>query len=167
MIKGNGDGYLYQIICNKKCGVDVDKMDYLRRDSYHAGLPSFQSEYIILCSIIHENNIVFKSKARGDLTDLFDTRKRMHENVYQHHAVMKIDKIHYCMMKRLKDKLFTFGEQTDDYNVDTLIRSSSETSDLIESLDNRHLGHDCEYCDEYVIIRSIPKSGGISHIEFI
>ena len=35
MIKNN---YLYQIVANKQCSIDVDKIDYIQRDCYHVGL---------------------------------------------------------------------------------------------------------------------------------
>ena len=32
------NNYLYQIVANKVCSVDVDKIDYIERDSYHLGI---------------------------------------------------------------------------------------------------------------------------------
>ena len=46
MILGD-EGWIYQIVNNKICDIDVDKMDYLQRDAYHTGMPGFQSDYII------------------------------------------------------------------------------------------------------------------------
>jgi HD superfamily phosphohydrolase len=132
--------YLYQIVCNRECGIDVDRQDYLRRDSYHAGFPGFQSEYIILNTMIDsKEHIAYKSKVYNDIDDLYKARHRMFENVYQHHTSLKMDKIYFCMMKRLGNKLFIYGDHTDDYNIDTLLRNSEETKDLIQAIDNREL----------------------------
>jgi len=160
--------YLYQIVCNKECGIDVDKMDYLKRDSFHTGFPGFQSDYIILnAKIDSELHLAFKKKAYNDIDDLFKARHRMFENVYQHHTSQKIDKIYFCMMKRLGSKLFSFGEKTDDCNIETLLRTSSKTSELIDLIDNRNLEHDCEFCREYSVRKTIKSSGTIEKVRFI
>lgn len=160
--------YLYQIVCNKECGVDIDKMDYLKRDTYHTGFPSFQADYIMLCATIDkENHLAFKQKAYGDLKDLFEARRRMYENVYQHHTSLKMDKIYFCMMKRQGLKLFTYGEKTDDYNIETLFRNSKETAELIQHIDNREIDHDCDICREYHPVKSVKKSGGVEAVRFV
>src|SRR5690606_27701127 len=122
--------YLYEIVANKLCGLDVDKMDYLRRDTYHTGLPNFQSMYIISCMVVGpQNHIAFQSKARVDIEDLYLTRYRLFCQVYQHHTVQKICKIYKCAMKRLGLKLFQYGVMTDDMNVETLLRFTPESRD--------------------------------------
>lgn len=159
--------YLYQIVCNKQCGIDVDKLDYVKRDSYHTGFPDFHADYVICNALIDsDNNIAFREKVRNDICDLFMTRHRMHERVYQHHTTLKMNKIHFCLMRRLGSKLFTYGEKTDDYNVETLFRNSPETADLIDALDSRELDHDCDICREYKSVQCIKPSGRIEDVRF-
>ena len=45
------DEWLYQIVCNKINHIDVDKIDYILRDSYHIGLP-LQGEFSRLISMV-------------------------------------------------------------------------------------------------------------------
>lgn len=160
--------YLYQIVCNAECGLDQDKADYLRRDAFHTGFPGFQSDYIISCALIDkDNHLAFKEKARGDIRDLFETRRRMFENVYQHHTSQKLDKMYFCMMKRLGAKLFTYDEKTDDYNIETLFRNSPETEEIITAIDNREIDHECEMCQEYHPVKSVKSSGGVDKVRFV
>lgn len=164
---GDERHYLFEIVNNSKCGVDVDKMDYLRRDAYHTGLPGFQPEYIILSSVINDDNhISFKGKAITEIRDLFDTRTRMHENVYQHKTANKINKIYFCAMKTLGVKLFSYGKNTDDFNIEMLIRTSPETQHLVYQLDNRVLLHNCDKCSSFQLSLRIPKSGCVEQISF-
>ncbi|CAH6419353.1 HD domain-containing protein [uncultured virus] len=165
---GNSTPYLYQIVCNSECGIDVDKMDYLNRDTEHTGLPGFQSDYIILATVIDDDDhIAFKNKARRDISDLYEARKRMYENVYHHHATTKIDKMYFCFMKRLGSKLFQYGERTDDYNIETLIRNSTETADLVQQLESRGLSHDCDCCKEYGTKITYKPSGTLEQVRFV
>ena len=160
--------FLYEIVCNRECGIDVDKMDYLRRDSWHTGLPAFQSDYIILSSgIDSDRHIAFREKARGDIQDLFATRRRMHEYVYQHRAAMKCNKVYFCAMRRLGHEVFKYGGNTDDYNVETLIRSSPHLCELVDNINTRTIDHDCEHCNQYKIARSIKESGTVDQVRFI
>lgn len=168
-VNRSGDhAYLYEIVSNSQCGIDVDKEDYLHRDSYHLGFPGFRSDYIRSCAVVDDHkHIAYKKKAYEDIKNVFETRERMHEKVYQHHTTLKITKIYYCMMKRLGDKLYMYGENTDDYNIETLFRNSPETADLINSVDNRELDHNCEICKDYKAVRMIKKSGCIENVRFL
>jgi HD superfamily phosphohydrolase len=86
------DSFLYHIICNSKNGTDVDKFDYMCRDTQAVGLKySFDYERIFKrCRVIndelcyHENDIT-------NIYDLFYGRYKNHKIVYQHHTVRSID----------------------------------------------------------------------------
>ena len=47
------NSWLYQIIANKYCSIDVDKIDYIQRDSYHLGfgLSEKYERLITMCDI--------------------------------------------------------------------------------------------------------------------
>lgn len=128
---------VYQIVNNKQCGIDVDKLDYLARDAYHTNFPGFQCGYIIECMRIRNGNIVFLNKAKDDITDLFETRRRMFRMVYQHHTCFKVDQIYKYMMGILEDELFIYGTELDDFNLETILRSNKKTRDIMYLLDCR------------------------------
>ena len=87
--------WMYQIVNNKLCGVDVDKMDYLQRDAYHTGMPGFQPDYVIRqMTVDSQGNLAFKDKARTDIENIFITRKRMFDTVYYHKTTAKMDAIY-------------------------------------------------------------------------
>ena len=47
------NNWLYQIVANKYCSIDVDKIDYIQRDSYHLGfgLSEKYERLITMCDI--------------------------------------------------------------------------------------------------------------------
>ena len=86
------NNWQYQIIANKQCQIDVDKIDYIQRDCYHTGL-KFGGEWSRLlthCTIkttSYGQEIVWPKKLQYDILQLFSTRYRLHKQVYNHHAV--------------------------------------------------------------------------------
>lgn len=96
MILGNYEGknkpFLYQIVHNSICGLDVDRFDYLQRDAYHTGMPSFQPDYLIQCIRVDEKGyICFQKKAKTEVEFLYETRKRMFSQVYRHKTVITME----------------------------------------------------------------------------
>ncbi len=64
--------------------VDVDRLDYLMRDSYYTGLKygEIEFEWIIKNAFIFENNIIYHQKAISSLESLIVGRFHMYESVY-------------------------------------------------------------------------------------
>lgn len=98
MILGKHDGkdkpFLYQIVHNSICGLDVDRFDYLQRDAYHTGMPGFQPDYLIQCMRVNsQGNICFQKKAKTEVEFLYETRRRMFTQVYRHRSVLSLEKL--------------------------------------------------------------------------
>jgi HD superfamily phosphohydrolase len=113
----------YQIVANKSCQIDVDKIDYILRDSYHLGIPH-AGEFIKLLSDVRlnqtpNNNIelVWDSRMQFDIYSLFATRYRLHKKVYTHHTVKGFEYIIVDIMKILnahcKKTKIHLSQQTD------------------------------------------------------
>lgn len=164
-LRNHSQEFVYQIVNNKQCGIDVDKLDYLARDAYHTNFPAFQCGYIIECMRIHNGNIVFLNKVKDDIVDLFETRRRMFRMVYFHHTCSKVDQIYKYMMKLLGEKLFIYGNMSDDFNLETLLRNNEETKSIMHLLD----------CRDFASLSKIVKfseheystSGSIDDVKFI
>ncbi len=89
-----GDSLLSEIISS---GLDVDKMDYLRRDSYHTGVAygMFDFERVVrnLCKV-HESDrdyVAIRDKGKDALESYRLARYSMHAQVYEHHARLIAD----------------------------------------------------------------------------
>ncbi|XP_067097030.1 deoxynucleoside triphosphate triphosphohydrolase SAMHD1-like [Osmerus mordax] len=91
--------FLYEIIANKRNGVDVDKWDYFARDSYYLGLQSnFDHDRFInfarVCDVEVDGKkmlqICARDKEVDNLYDMFHTRFSLHRRAYQHRVVEAI-----------------------------------------------------------------------------
>lgn len=82
--------FLYEIVANKRNGVDVDKWDYLARDCHMLGIKSnFDHtrcmEYAkVLSKDKEQRQLCFRTKEVRNLYDMFYTRDTLHRRAYQH-----------------------------------------------------------------------------------
>ncbi len=98
-----GKLWLFDIVHNKTHGIDVDKMDYLVRDTHSvfgSSHPHVRMSQIIDSMRIVNGSIRFNVLACQQLYELLYLRQSMHKNVYTHDSVfavkyMFLDLLHY------------------------------------------------------------------------
>jgi len=84
-------GFIYQIVSNNLNALDVDKFDYICRDTHTLGLKySIDIPRLIDDMVIIDNKICFLEKLHYEIVSLFKTRYRLHKQVYCHKAVIAI-----------------------------------------------------------------------------
>ncbi|KAK5923782.1 hypothetical protein CgunFtcFv8_000720 [Champsocephalus gunnari] len=88
--------FLYEIVANKRNGIDVDKFDYFSRDCHHLGIKNnFDHGRFIkfarVCEVDGQNHICIRDKEVNNLYDLFHTRFSLHRRAYQHNVVKIIE----------------------------------------------------------------------------
>lgn len=82
-------GYVYQIVSNSLNSIDVDKFDYLTRDSKMLGINiSFNFNRLIENAMVINNIICYPKKIDTDIINLFLTRHYLHKKVYSHKSVI-------------------------------------------------------------------------------
>ncbi|KAK2511702.1 Samhd1 [Columba guinea] len=82
-------GFLYEIVANKKNGIDVDKWDYFARDCHHLGIQNnFDYKRLLklirVCETENQKVICTRDKEAENLYDMFNTRHLLHRRAYQH-----------------------------------------------------------------------------------
>ncbi|MCU0962683.1 MAG: HD domain-containing protein [Pirellulaceae bacterium] len=107
--------------------IDVDKMDYLARDSLHAGVPygrNFDQQRLIgsLCVNAAGDGLAITDKGRTAAEMMVFARYVMFSEVYWHHAVR-------CGTAMLQRAFYLLHDQLD---LDTLFRQTE--ADLVQSL---------------------------------
>lgn len=113
--------WYYQIVANKVCDIDVDKIDYIQRDSFHTGLGygGEWSRLLTKCTVRDDpqkegiKTIVWSYKLKDEISQLFATRYRLHKNVYTHHTVKAYEFIIIDMLKMIRSQVDDFLLLTD------------------------------------------------------
>lgn len=90
--KKNIGKWVYQIVASPITGIDVDKFDYLLRDSASCGMSvSFDFDRIIKMSKIIDGEIIFPWKLRFNIFEMYLSRYHLHLNVYHHKTVVALE----------------------------------------------------------------------------
>ncbi len=94
------NNWKFQIISNKYCSIDVDKIDYIQRDSFHLGFGINQTfeRLLTMCDVKYCNEqdelhdvLCWPEKLQDEVMALFETRYRLHKRVYCHHTVKSLE----------------------------------------------------------------------------
>lgn len=152
--------FLYEIVANKRNGIDVDKWDYFARDCYHLGIQNNFDyrrflKFARVCEVKGTKHICTREKEVGNLYDMFHTRNCLHRRAYQHkvgnvietmitEALVKADP--YIMIEGSGGKKFTLSMAIDDMEAYTkltdhvfeqiLYSSSAELAEARDILQN-------------------------------
>ena len=112
--------WAYQIVANKLCSIDVDKIDYIQRDFYHIGM-KFGGEYSRLMTECRVKKIkgtddfvlAWPKKLEFEVYNLFNTRYRLHKQVLSHHTVKAYEYHIIEILRSIKQQGYDFLELTD------------------------------------------------------
>ena len=86
------NNFVFQIISNSLNGLDVDKLDYMYRDSFYLGTgnPYDLSRVISHIQVINKN-ICFPEKISYDIYKVFRSRYDFHKQYYTHKTTISIE----------------------------------------------------------------------------
>lgn len=135
----NKSGFIFQIVANYDSYLDVDKCDYLKRDTFMLNLSyDVDTERILRSAKVINNHICYSKKVFGDIVNLFEIRYKLHKYVY-HHKMVVSSQILLCEIMKCLDEHFHFSEWTADYSkfiklTDSFIMSSAENISLFANV---------------------------------
>ncbi len=135
--------WYYEIVANCSNGIDVDKFDYIARDTINIGLSySFCYQRLLKLARVIDNHICYPKKTIFEINNLFQTRYRLHCEIYNHPVVksiefMIIDILSLCEHKlnlsqkinsieefiKLDDNIFTIIENIEPENDSKIIKA--------------------------------------------
>mmetsp|Transcript_10141 Transcript_10141/g.25969 ORF Transcript_10141/g.25969 Transcript_10141/m.25969 type:complete len:554 (-) Transcript_10141:388-2049(-) len=85
--------FLYDIVANKRNGIDVDKLDYLPRDARYCKQNQARlnvSKLFTMCRVI-DDEICFERERWKSVHEIFSARSWMHHEVYTHKTVKAVE----------------------------------------------------------------------------
>ncbi|XP_024014723.1 deoxynucleoside triphosphate triphosphohydrolase SAMHD1 homolog isoform X1 [Eutrema salsugineum] len=153
--------FLYDIVANGRNGIDVDKFDYLVRDSRACGLGcNFQFQRLTETMRVMDNEICFRAKEYRNVHKLFATRADLYRTVYTHSKVKAIELMIVDAMVKADDHL-GFSSLINDPSQyllldDTILKTIelspdkelAEAKDLLLRIRRRQL---YQFCNEYAV----------------
>lgn len=144
----NGKGYLGPIVSGE---LDVDRMDYLIRDSHYTGVAYGVIDVDrIIANLKLKQYLILDVKGVQAAEEALVARYQMYPSVYQHHTTRIVNAMFRRCLKRVIDEDIVNSEDMykyDDSDIVCMCRNVDETEsknhtfikDIITRLDNRNL----------------------------
>ncbi|CAL0312970.1 unnamed protein product [Lupinus luteus] len=155
--------FLYDIVANGRTEIDVDKFDYIVRDSRACGLGcNFQPERLMESMKVVDDEICYRAKDYLTIHKLFSTRADLHRTVYTHAKVQAIELMVIEAMLKANPHLdikSLIHQPSEFWKLDDSLLKKIETSsgqelkesrDLIRRIRRRDI---YQFCNEF----SVPK----------
>ena len=130
-------GFIYQIVSNGANGLDVDKYDYLTRDTYVLGFGSkFKYQRLIEHIRIIDDNICYPEQVIGDIIELYNARYTLHKTIYGHKGVISVQFMLIDLLKAL-DPLIGISSTIDEPSLEKFCKLTDDyILTVINTLDN-------------------------------
>ena len=113
--------FIFQIISNSLNGLDVDKLDYLYRDSFYlgSGTPYDLARVISHVQVI-DKNICFPEKISYEIYKIFRSRYDLHKQFYSHKTTICIEYMIRDILENL-DPILKISETIKNENINKFI----------------------------------------------
>ena len=138
----NGRGELGPIVSGE---LDVDRMDYLLRDSHNTGVAYGVIDYErIISNLKLDDGLILDIKGVQAAEGALVSRYFMYPSVYQHHTTRIVNSMFRRALKKIIDEEIILEKDIykyDDADIISIFRTcdNSFANDIMFRLDNRHL----------------------------
>ncbi|XP_070192784.1 deoxynucleoside triphosphate triphosphohydrolase SAMHD1-like [Littorina saxatilis] len=145
---GQEKAFLYEVVANKRNGVDVDKWDYFKRDCHHLAITSSfdHMRFIQFARVIRvdgELQICVRDKEAFNMYQMFHTRHALHRRAYQHKVVQAVEIMLVEAMKEVEESedpyLMIPGDNGKRYKISDCINHMDAYTNLTDDIVHRIL----------------------------
>jgi HD superfamily phosphohydrolase len=143
----NAHNWMFQIVANKRCQLDVDKIDYIQRDSLYLGNVGMKGEFDrlitearVVKTIDGNCELGWFHKLNYEIFSLFTNRYRLHKLVYNHHAVKSYEYLILKILKHFHKKIHQPSpkDRVEFLNLtDAIVNCQLHTNDAFKDIQNR------------------------------
>ncbi|EOY02370.1 HD domain-containing metal-dependent phosphohydrolase family protein isoform 1 [Theobroma cacao] len=153
--------FLYDIVANGRNGIDVDKFDYIYRDSRACGLGcSFDFQRLMETMRVLGDEICYRAKDYLSIHKLFATRADLYRTVYTHSKVKAVEIMVVDALLKANSYLeisSSIQDPSEYWKLDDTIIKTIETApdeelresrDLIRRIRRRNL---YQFCNEFAV----------------
>jgi len=132
---------LYEIVSNKRSGLDVDKLDYLKRDLLLCKGVQINTDYNRLfdaAKVMETPNnpnrtlIAFNRKVDSDILEIFKTRETNHRQIYQHRENQSAELLISDALKLVRESLIVTNDKRQKFKLHEAIHDPSAYRKLNE-----------------------------------
>ena len=167
--------FIYEIVANSISGVDVDKFDYLMRDTYYLGWKTcFDAMAFVRSVRVIDGHICYPDWLVSELQQMFMTRYHLHKAVYNNSVVKAIEYMASDALI-LADPVIGFSKIPEDWvlHTDSILDTIRESKDeslskarhILTRMDERDL-YKCIYCDVLPLNRK-PHLPYVNHNDIV
>ncbi|XP_069508218.1 deoxynucleoside triphosphate triphosphohydrolase SAMHD1 [Ambystoma mexicanum] len=131
--------FLYEIVANKRNGIDVDKWDYFARDCHHLGIQNnFDYKRFLkfarVCDVGNKKHICTRDKEVGNLYDMFHTRNCLHRRAYQHKVASIIETMITDALLKADPYIKIEGANGKQFSISTAIEDMEAYTKLTDNI---------------------------------
>jgi len=153
--------------------LDVDKMDYLMRDTHHVGFNAKPDvRYIINNASIDDfGHIVYNTSAADAIERLFEIRKSCYKAIYYHRDVVAADRVMLCCVMQMINEFLASGRAGGDGFVAFLLglddvqifsKCREMQHDIVKAMHTMDMAmHRCEKCTGTMLSRQARLSNDV------
>ena len=133
--------FLYEIVNNTRCGFDVDKLDYLKRDTHFSG---FKADLFCVERFLHEIRVgqdkngvatlCFRENIYPQVMDVFKQRVKLHLEVYQNEQVKAPEFMIRDVLRLANDHLFFYNKAGEKFTMKTSVNDLSVYAQLTDGV---------------------------------
>lgn len=132
--------FIFQIISNSLNGLDVDKLDYLCRDSFYFGSGKpFDLMRVISHTKVINGNICFPEKISYEIYKVFRARYDLHKQFYNHKTTICVEYMIRDILENL-DPILKISENIKNENISKFIELDDhvvlDTAKLVKNFDS-------------------------------
>ena len=91
----DGKEFMYEIVSNSRNGVDVDKFDYLVRDTQKTNMNynAFNHDKVMRGARVIQNKICYPEKDIYEIKKLYDSRYNLYKDCYHHRVTQAYESL--------------------------------------------------------------------------